>query len=270
VQPIEQFPPRRFLVGALALFLAAEAFIVAVNLSPLIEYWGPQKLFDVNGEGTIPAWMSSAALLLIAIGAAACGAVEVAARTGRFRAVGWFGFASLFVLLSLDEVSSMHELVGNYTAIHIGSFDALPGVFMWVVVLVPVALVVAAVLVAWFVVAIGWRDMSARLALAALAVWIMVPILETLDPALGAPRWLIVLEESTEVVGEALMLCAIWGHLLRLQAHHLVSIRVLGRDAMERPAESALDPDRSSVAPSDEDSAADSDRQRPPVRRRVA
>lgn len=267
MQVFDEFPPRRILLGALALFLIAEAGVVAVNSSPLIDYWGPQKLFDVNGEGTIPAWLSSAALLMIALGAAGCGSVEAAVRGRRRVAAGWFVFAGMFTLLSLDETSSLHELVGKYTAIHVGALDSLPGVYMWVVVLVPAAVVAAAAFVAWTSISIGWREPAARLCVAAIVVWMAVPVLEVLDPALGAPRWLIVLEETIEVVGEALMLAGVWTQLLVLQSRHLVTIRVLGREALGESTGADLDSERSRATIGAREDTPSADRRRTAGRR---
>ena len=47
----------------------------------------------------------------------------------------------------------------------------------------------------------------------AFGMWLMVPLLEAVDPSLGGPRWLVVIEETLETVGETLMLAALVGYM---------------------------------------------------------
>lgn len=47
-------------------------------------------------------------------------------------------------------------------------------------------------------------------------LWLLVPVLEAVDPTLGGPRLLVVVEESLEAAGSILMLGAMALHLSAL------------------------------------------------------
>ena len=70
--------------------------------------FGLIHLFNLDAESTVPSWYSSSALL------AAAGLLGLIARAERERASRdwrhWAGLAIIFVVLSLDETASVHEL----------------------------------------------------------------------------------------------------------------------------------------------------------------
>jgi hypothetical protein len=195
----------RRLVIALA---AVQAAVVAVNLSPLMDHYTVARLLDVNGEANLTAWFASAVLLSIAGAAGLCAAADRASGAPRRLWGGWALVAAFFVLLSVDETATLHELIGEkaHRFIHI---DALPSLYTWVVVLTPVGLVAAILLIRWFAHVVGLKTLAGRLALVAVAMWLMVPVLEALDPTLGGPQVLSAIEETLETLGEALMLAAL-------------------------------------------------------------
>lgn len=211
---------RRILVG-LATMVGA---IVAVNLSPLMGSWSVRRLLDLNGEITVAAWLSSAILLAVAGVAAVIAVYESALDRSRGRRAGWWTMAALFVALSADEAAMLHELTGIIASRRLGEVDALPGVFLWVVVMAPVGLALAVGLFRWLRSTMGWRSRHGRMGLAALGIWALVPVLEVLDPRLGAPVWLHVLEETAEFGGEILMLGCVLGYLRQLQRHHPLAL----------------------------------------------
>lgn len=68
---------------------------------------GRTRLFDVNTELNVPTWYSSAMLLLCSLLLAV---IAVARHQERRRYVAhWRGLAIIFLLLSIDEVASLHE-----------------------------------------------------------------------------------------------------------------------------------------------------------------
>lgn len=75
------------------------------------EVMGLVRLTYLNGEGTIPAWYSSSALLLCAVALALVGAIK-RAEADRWTAY-WFGLSLLFVYLSMDESAAIHEMWGK-------------------------------------------------------------------------------------------------------------------------------------------------------------
>jgi hypothetical protein len=196
-------------VAGLAL---AQAAVAAVNLSPLIDRYTVAALLDVNGEANLVAWLSSAVLLATAAGAGLAAVADRSTGAPRRRWLGWALIAAFFVLLSVDETAGLHELVGEKARGLVDS-EALPSLYTWVLVVAPVGMVVAFLMARWFIKTIGGATTSGRLAIAAIALWLAVPALEALDPSLGGPMLLSVIEESLESAGEALMLAGILVYL---------------------------------------------------------
>ena len=65
--------------------------------------------FDLDAENNVPTWFSTICLFLCGIALAAIALTEWRGK-GPLR-VYWFGLAGTFVLLSLDEAASFHELL---------------------------------------------------------------------------------------------------------------------------------------------------------------
>lgn len=197
--------PAAIVVAALAL---VQAIVAAINLSPLIKHYSVAALVDVNGEANLTAWLSSAILLAIAVAAAVAAVADRATGTSRRRWLGWALIAALFVLLSVDETAGLHELTGE-EAHRLLDSAALPSLYTWVLVVAPVGMVAAFAMARWFAKTIGLSSATGRLAIAAILMWLAVPALEALDPTLGGPALLSVVEESLETAGEALMLAGV-------------------------------------------------------------
>jgi len=193
----------------IAAIAAITTLIAVINLSPLIDRYAVQELLDVNGENTLVAWLSSALLLAIAV-AAFVGAITSSSHRDRR---GWSAMAVFFVVLSADETASMHELAGEI-ANRFVDIAWLPSLYMWVLVVVPFAAAVAVWMFVWLRKTLGTGTPSMRLAAGALALWLVVPVLEAVDPSLGGPLVLVVIEESLEIVGELMMLAAVALHLI--------------------------------------------------------
>ncbi len=195
----------RRLVIALA---AVQAVVVAVNLSPLIDRYTVARLIGINSEASLTAWFSSAVLLAIAAAAGFCAVADRASGAPRRLWAAWAVIAAFFVLLSIDETATLHELIGE-KAHRFLDFGPLPSLYTWVLVVTPLGVVAAILLIRWFVRVIGLRTWTGRLAVCAIAMWLMVPGLEALDPTLGGPQALSALEETLENLGEAIMLAAL-------------------------------------------------------------
>lgn len=193
--------------------------IAAINLSPLIDSYAVAAVFDMNAENTAATWLSSTLLTVIA---ALFGfGAWVAHQQGRPTRVlaGWMAIAAGFLVLSADETASLHELAGEKAA-PILEIEALPSLYTWVIVVAPIAAIAAVWLIRWFGRTFGWRTDAGRLAVLAVGLWMCVPLLEALDPSLGGPRLLIVVEESFEVVGETLAIVALLMHF-RARGHRV-------------------------------------------------
>lgn len=105
------------------------------RMSPIV------VLFDVNLEGNVPAWYSAAALL-------GCSALFAVIGIGRRQAADrftkhWLGLSLLFLLASMDESASLHELLSTIVGGAISRLVTLPPYlyYAWVLVAIPFLLV---------------------------------------------------------------------------------------------------------------------------------
>jgi hypothetical protein len=99
-----------------------------------------QRFLDVNGEGNLPTWYS---VVILAAGAAATAAVaaRVASRHDEHEhdAVAWVLLAALITVMSIDEMTGLHEAVGkmldsNVDQLGIGQYAwILPGAVVVVI-----------------------------------------------------------------------------------------------------------------------------------------
>ncbi|HRA77491.1 MAG TPA: hypothetical protein PK956_01665 [Burkholderiaceae bacterium] len=103
--------PRRRVFGALIVVTAllALAFVVThlLKLQGYPEQMGLRRLFNMEDEGTLPAWFSST-LMLAASALLAVIAASSGTHARRFRA-HWWVLAIGFLYMSADEASAIHE-----------------------------------------------------------------------------------------------------------------------------------------------------------------
>lgn len=96
---------------AIFLALAGLEVVVARHFWGATRQYGFSKLFDVNVENNVPTWFSSISLFLCAA------ALWLTGRLTRLRrdpnTPYWWGIAAVFVMMSLDEVATMHEKLLN-------------------------------------------------------------------------------------------------------------------------------------------------------------
>ena len=107
--------PRRaaFLLGVVvAALLALHAVAVVYRHSSFTRAERLIAKFDLNGEQTLPVFVTCVMLLGCAVLLAWAGLGE-AARLWRWM---WFGLAGVFALMSLDEMASIHELMNRPVA----------------------------------------------------------------------------------------------------------------------------------------------------------
>ena len=133
----------------------------------------------------------------------------------------WFGLAAIFVVLSLDEMASLHERAGSRLR---DAYD-LTGYlsFSWVI---PGAVFVLLVALAYVPFLLRLPRGTAALMVLAGAVFVAGAIgIEILgaghDAALGRDagfRYLVVIEETLELAGQALFAWALLRHLGNLRA----------------------------------------------------
>jgi hypothetical protein len=212
--------PARLLAALLALDLLLVILHVGTRASAVV---------DLDAEGNIPTWVSSAKLLAISALAVMCWAGERQAPGLRHRWL-WLGVAVLFAAMSLDETASLHERAAralisqgparNLRATILGG-DAAKDSFAWVVLFAPLA--IAAV---FFLVGFGWtrRHRLRRMAaygLGGLGCYVAAMVLEPaavyFSPAMAT--WnaaarrryerFSTIEETLEIVGTTLLLLTV-------------------------------------------------------------
>lgn len=142
----------------------------------LTRYWLVQG--HLATENVLAVWYSS--MLLLAVAAASFGAFFLARRRDGPLRTGWLLFGAIFLLLSLDEIGSLHERVGMLPIMP-GAGGATVG---WIYVLaVPI------VGVALFLLAFAWRNLQAapgafRLVALGVGLFLLNPVLERVEMAM--------------------------------------------------------------------------------------
>jgi hypothetical protein len=208
----------RILLVLIAVIVAAGVAARVAILRTSTEDHGIRELarrFDLDIEHNIPSWFASAALLAAAV---LLGAIARAAwrQWARFR-WHWTALAAMFVCLSIDEATSLHEMV---MAILHARFD-FNGLFFfaWVV---PAAIAVAIVGVVYarFLVHLPLR--TRQLFVIAATIYVGAALgLEAVGGAVvevhgfESVRYslLMLLEEVLELLGIAVFLYALLDHL---------------------------------------------------------
>ena len=206
-------PGVNFARTAVTWHLIVTLTLALINLSPLMTSWTLRELLSLNQEGNVSVWFSSTTLLGLGLLAARLAFID----PGPDRR-GWGLVAAFFALLSLDEAASLHELAGVVFSDRVGSVEALPGLYAWVIFVTPPALIAAGCMLRWLHRRVPAGTPARWMAPTAIGLWCLVPAAEFLDPMLGSPRALIVAEEALELIGMALMLGALlqlngWGSL---------------------------------------------------------
>lgn len=174
-------------------------------------------------ENVTAVWYSAMLLLLVGLMSGLCFAYDKK-RSTTFRdevlSYGWLLFGAVFVLLSLDEMGSLHERLGMLAILNPFG-DYAPG---WIdLLIVPIGLV------ALFMLLFGWVHIRrSRRALAFMIVgvtfFLTIPLQEKIEVTLWhsfgdrdawlRPIWHLVLEEGTEIFGSLFFFAATAVYLL--------------------------------------------------------
>jgi hypothetical protein len=139
---------RTIVLAVLFITLAGLAARFALYMWGDVEFLQPLRLFNVGDERNIPTWFESLQFLLCSILLAVV-AVAKKQRNDRY-SLHWSVLSIILLLLSLDEVASIHEAIGQQSERLLHSTTGLtPGgaiKFFWVV---PGTIFVFIVLVAY-------------------------------------------------------------------------------------------------------------------------
>ena len=102
---------RAMIIALLIITLVSFAARVAMYMWGVEGYLQPLRLFDVGEERSIPTWFESIQFLLCSILLAVI-AVAKKRRSDRY-SLHWSVLSVILLLLSLDEVASIHEAIGQ-------------------------------------------------------------------------------------------------------------------------------------------------------------
>src|SRR5919107_1881098 len=139
---------RAMIIAVLLITLVSFVARVAMYMWGVEGYLQPLRIFDVGEERSIPTWFESILFMLCSILLAV---VTVAKRRRNDRySLHWGVLSIILLLLSLDEVASIHEAIGQQSERLLHSITGLtpsgPVKFFWVV---PGAIFVVIVLLAY-------------------------------------------------------------------------------------------------------------------------
>src|ERR671910_2782961 len=139
---------RTIIIAVLFITLAGIAARFALYMWDDVKFLEPLRIFDVGEERSIPTWFESILFLLCSILLAVV-AVASKQRNDRY-SLHWNVLSIILLLLSLDEVASIHEAIGQQSERLLHSITGLtPGgaiTFFWVV---PGSIFVVIVLLAY-------------------------------------------------------------------------------------------------------------------------
>jgi hypothetical protein len=139
---------RIIIIAVLLITLAGLAARFALYITGEPKFLDPLRLFDVGEERSIPTWFESVQFLLCSLLLAV---VTVAKRQRNDRySLHWGALSIILLLLSLDEVASIHEAMGQLSERLLNSITGFTPTgaiqFFWVV---PGAIFVLIVLLAY-------------------------------------------------------------------------------------------------------------------------
>src|SRR5215204_7391089 len=126
---------RIIVIAVLLITLAGLAARFALYMWGEVEFLKPLRIFDVGEERSIPTWFSSIQFLLCSMLLAVI-AVAKKQRSDRY-SLHWSALSIIFLLMSLDDVASIHEAIGAQSErlLHntTGFTPSGPLKFFWVV-----------------------------------------------------------------------------------------------------------------------------------------
>lgn len=196
-------------IGSLLLSGAAVA-VLTVGLGH-DHLMGLAGLLDLNGEHNLPTWFSSAML----IATAASLAVASQGAPAHLRRC-WATLAAVFVLLSLDEMASLHEMSNAplRSLLAAGPIVYFPWIGLGLTFAAAVAWSQRVLLfelppsTRWLFVSAGALYVFGAVGMEALAA----PIYAASGKASGAHAVLVTIEEALEMSGVAVFFLAVWHH----------------------------------------------------------
>lgn len=125
-------------LGPYLLLLAGALLLVGLffvsQLVPIGGFAGEslRRLLDLNGEANVPAWYSAFLWLISADHAREAALSTKKQERTRQESVYWIALCVGCCLLSLDEIASIHENIGEFIDRGVGNPEGLAPVYNWV------------------------------------------------------------------------------------------------------------------------------------------
>ena len=228
----------RFSVRAFMVLLTCEVLLVlldaAISYGRLISNRAIGRLFNITREDSIPNWFASMQFLLIAL---VLWVIYLRVReldTAQWKTRGWAFFAGVFLFLSIDDGSKLHERVGTWLHASADAGDSLAGIlveshlsYTWHIALGPIFTVIGL-----FLLVFCWRAFRSQLpkilfltGLACLGLAQVMDFLEGINAVVEYVARILSVssfqvhhfsksaEEFLEMLGQTLLLVAFLRHL---------------------------------------------------------
>jgi hypothetical protein len=228
----------RFSVRAMMVLVTCEVLLVvldgAISYGRLVSDRAIGRLFNITREDSIPNWFASMQFLLICL---VLWVIYLRVReldAAKWKARGWAFLAGVFLFLSVDDGSKLHERVGTWFKASVQESDSVAGALMdahpsysWHVVLGPVFAAIGV-----FLLLFVWRALQSpvlkMLFLAGLACLVVAQGMDVLEGIDAVVEYLARLfsvsnytvrhfaksaEEFLEMLGQTLLLITFLRHL---------------------------------------------------------
>lgn len=212
---------------ALVLLLTDLALAVAYLLDHALgqPFWISTRLLDLDGEGNIPAWYSSAQLLVLAAAFGLLAAARIARKAPGAR--GLLPLPLLCLALSCDEIAQVHEWFGRQSDVLLAAGHRQDTAFartgIWMFLAGPPFAALLFLAGRRLAPVLAGQPQAARLYLAAAAVYLGSALgLEALSNVLAQGSIALALGVTGEETGEMLgVTLAVWATLLLLREEDL-------------------------------------------------
>jgi len=186
------------------LLILTELFILAMHFFPAHWSWAIEDRFNLDQEANVPTWFAIALLFSVAITAMLIHFVGHRKRNTTSWWLFWLVFSAVFLFLSLDEASRVHEGIDNVFNVK------------WIYVYLPFAALFF-IFSSYFLIAINENRTLAYLILGGLIVYALGGLLcETISFYFYSGEAEVVLEEGFEMLGTIMVLTGCIQELKRL------------------------------------------------------
>lgn len=214
----------------LGILVGFEVILVALNSIDLPAYILTRS-FNLDAEANIPTWFSSIQLFSLGCVCVFCFQAESEFYEKK-TSLGWILLALVFWGLSVDEVATLHELIGKSAAKIYDLRVFRIGGFVWVYIFSPFAIFVGGYLAYFFYRRLRQVKTSMFLCFSGLLLWLLVLPMEYMGGRmadLNIDYWkssiyktLTNFEEFSEMAGASLMLAGI---LFYMKASYIANLK---------------------------------------------